>query len=93
MIRYIDADELLKRLPDDLPYKGSVKRVLIQAPAADAVEVVHASWEGRNGYAQYGYYCTHCEAVFTGVNAEWIAKEHNYCPKCGAKMDGKRSEK
>lgn len=38
--RYIDADALLEALPDDLPYKASVKRVLIQAPAADVVEVV-----------------------------------------------------
>lgn len=34
MPRYIDADAELERLPDDLPYKGSVKRVLMQAPAA-----------------------------------------------------------
>ena len=40
MSRYIDADAELERLPDDLPYKGSVKRVLIQATAVDAVEVV-----------------------------------------------------
>ena len=40
MSRYIDADELLNRLPDDLPYKGSVRRVLMQAPTADVVEVV-----------------------------------------------------
>ena len=31
MPRYIDVDELLNNLPDDLPYKASVKRVLIQA--------------------------------------------------------------
>jgi hypothetical protein len=37
MARYIDADELLNKLPDDLPYKASVKRVLIQAPTADVV--------------------------------------------------------
>ena len=35
--RYINADVLLKKLPDDLPYKASVKRVLIQAPTADVV--------------------------------------------------------
>ena len=40
MPRYIDTDELLNTLPDDLPYKASVKRVLIQAPAEDVVEVV-----------------------------------------------------
>ena len=38
--RYIDADAQLSRLPDDLPYKASAKRVLIQAPTADVVEVV-----------------------------------------------------
>ena len=37
MARYIDADALLSRLPDNLPYKASVKRVLIQAPDADIV--------------------------------------------------------
>lgn len=40
MPRYIDADDLLSRMPDDLPYKSSVKRVLTQAPTADVVEVV-----------------------------------------------------
>lgn len=39
MIRYIDADELVNRLPDDLPYKSSVKRVLIQAPTANAAPI------------------------------------------------------
>lgn len=35
MSRYIDADALLNRLPDDLPYKESVKRVLMQAEPVD----------------------------------------------------------
>lgn len=35
MPQYKDIDEILKNLPDDLPYKASVKRVLIQAPTAD----------------------------------------------------------
>lgn len=39
MAKYIDADKVLQCLPDDLPYKASVKRVLIQAPTADVVEV------------------------------------------------------
>lgn len=36
-MRLIDADEALRSLPDDLPYKDSVRRVLIQAPTVDAV--------------------------------------------------------
>lgn len=39
MPRLIDADEALRSLPDDLPYKDSVRRVLIQAPTVDAVRV------------------------------------------------------
>ena len=51
-MRYIDADELLNRLPDDLPYKASVKRVLIQAPEADVVpksEVAREIFEEIDG--------------------------------------------
>ena len=40
MAEYIDREALLKNLPDDLPYKASVKRVLIQAPTEDVVKVV-----------------------------------------------------
>ena len=35
MPRYFDGDALLSKMPDDLPYKSSVKRVLMQAPSVD----------------------------------------------------------
>lgn len=35
-MRLIDADAVLRSLSDDLPYKDSVRRVLIQAPTVDA---------------------------------------------------------
>ena len=37
MPQYKDIDAILNSLPDDLPYKASVKRVLIQATTADVV--------------------------------------------------------
>ena len=37
MARYADIDTILNELPDDLPYKASVKRVLMQASEANAV--------------------------------------------------------
>ena len=37
--KYIEANDLLKHLPNE-PYKGAIRRVLQQAPAADVVEVV-----------------------------------------------------
>lgn len=39
-MRLIDADNVLARLPDDLPYKASVRRVLMQTENVDAVSVV-----------------------------------------------------
>lgn len=36
---YIDRRSLLHRLPQDLPYKASVKRVLYQAPRANVAPV------------------------------------------------------
>ena len=53
MARYIDADKLLHRLPNDLPYKASVKRALIQAPTADVVEVVRC--EKCRAFDEYHY--------------------------------------
>ena len=39
-MRLIDADKLLQSIPNDVPYKASVKRVLMQAETVDAVPVV-----------------------------------------------------
>ena len=52
MSRYIDADELLNRLPDDLPYKASVKRVLTQAPTADVAPIADTLSDFKNRLAQ-----------------------------------------
>lgn len=89
MARYIDSDRTLKNLPDDLSYKASVKRVLMQAPEADVAEVRHGEWKFVNQSTNYleepygdTYACSNC-------NCEVDVSEmpYNYCPHCGAKMD------
>lgn len=54
-MRLIDADDI--RMPNDLPYKASVKRVLMMAPTIDAVEVVRCKdckdWIRHSGHASY----------------------------------------
>ena len=94
MARYIDADEVLNNLPDDLPYKSSVKRVLHQAKTADVVEVKHAYWKetthittskrNREIHSKL-YNCSYCDAP----NGR---KKSSFCHWCGAKMDGERKE-
>ena len=52
-------------------------------PTVDAVEVVHGRW--INPYMnRYGHPC-HCCSI-CGFKASY--QDKNYCPNCGAKMDG-----
>ena len=93
MPKYINTDKLLEKLPNDLPYKASVKRVLIQAPAEDVVEVIHGEWleheemfydgEFHSEYPMKVYKCSLCGRVL------W--SKEPYC-NCGAKMDGGNAE-
>lgn len=61
-------------------------------PAADVEPVKHAKWAYGKLHGQSGYYCSECGTGFADINpnAELIAKSHDYCPHCGAKMDGVR---
>ena len=52
-------------------------------PTVDAVEVVHGRW--INPYMnRYGHPCHCCSEC--GFKASY--QDKNYCPNCGAKMDG-----
>ena len=58
---------------------------LDEIPAADVVEVRHGRWEYEQFTVMYGnpYGCYRCSAC--GDASPHIS---NYCPNCGAKMDG-----
>ena len=85
MTKYIDAD-IWRKLPDDLPYKASVKRVLIQAPVADVVEVKHGEWILKHIGSGHYWECSECEFK------NCVMPRTPYCPNCGAKMDGGNAE-
>ena len=56
-------------------------------PTVDAVEVVHGKWEMGVDEGDYEYgTCSVCG--YTEYNAFCCLLPHNYCPNCGAKMDG-----
>jgi hypothetical protein len=87
--RLIDANALRKQFDDIPPFigltGGCVQQYIDRAPTVDAVEVVHGRWLG--GYQQNGEhwryelpYCSICGHRNDGIT--------NYCPNCGAKMDG-----
>jgi hypothetical protein len=64
-------------------------------PTADVVEVRHGEWqyEQLDEYKFYKVTCPYCGAYYYGnYDAYHDPDEFNYCPNCGAKMDGERSE-
>lgn len=52
-------------------------------PAADVVEVVHAYWIQID---QTKCKCSRCKVIT--LIAQYPHGDKNYCPNCGAKMDG-----
>ena len=56
---------------------------LAALPAVDAVEVVHAKWVVKG----QDVLCSHCNGE-SGYNAFGASSFSDYCPNCGARMDG-----
>ena len=100
MDEYIEREALIKQLCErcneemsESPCEPSdcfVREVIKTIPAADVVPVRHARWvkiyengEPKVEQHQVGVFCSKCMNMpkdrFT---------ESDYCPNCGAKMDG-----
>ena len=62
------------------------RAIVLNAPIVDAVEVVHGRWEEHprmTGYLR----CSKCHDA--NIWEDWLSDgKWNYCPNCGAKMDG-----
>ena len=52
---------------------------------ADAAPVVHSKWEITDVDHAHGGKCYHCPEC---GEDEWRYDAPNYCPNCGARMDG-----
>lgn len=98
---YISRDMAIARLTkvevtNRLATMTDAKRAIAEMPAADVAPVVHGEWEAVDWreydanscevicYPKDGIACTHCRYVFK-KDALW---KKNFCPNCGAKMDG-----
>ena len=92
--RLIDANALKRKFDereaDDVELYGCVivecfpaddaKEIVDQIPTVDAVEVVHGRWTYTDGEYEIYMICSEC-----GWDSDFRT---NYCPNCGAKMDG-----
>lgn len=87
MARLIDADALMKnvgKIPQlrGITY-GRMKKAVEETPTIDAEPVRHGRWvKGEN----WGVTCSECSCLAIAHDGK------NYCPNCGAKMDGGAEE-
>ena len=92
-MRPIDADALKANI--NTAFWSEIGKIIDSAPTIDAVEVVHGEWKGYNADKEdwlrkdgtpIFLVCNKCYGtVINNGSAHW-----NYCPNCGAKMDGER---
>ena len=96
MAEYIDRDAALREIERREARMVGEKRVSVDAmksfiknrPTADVAPVVHGEWIEDHDYLK----CPEC-----GVMVKWDFTffdigNWNYCPNCGAKMDGGGSD-
>ena len=95
--RLISYDVLIKHLDSCIKEgKGLFKSVCVaikcfveQMPTVDAVEVVHSEWImviDENDCERIE--CPLCGEQFYDGDNDTFDKPYNYCPNCGAQMDG-----
>lgn len=101
MSRYIDVDKVCemaiihKDFGQCIADLVSLKEVLRDTPTADVAPVKHGQWiKDNDSFQTDDYYCCYfdhiCSECGKVVNDRY--KLPNYCPNCGAKMDGERKD-
>ena len=91
MARYIDADKI-----DFSPLKDAFDRarariIIVEQPIADVVKVRHGEWRRPLGDNGSGWNCGGVIKQILGCSCcghFYQNAPYNYCPNCGAKMDG-----
>ncbi len=104
MAEYIEREALEKNLNERLAYLldkngpydyftdgyDEAVSTVEEFLAADVVPVVHGRWDDSGRYTFPGgstaVRCTNCGCALT--ESEYRLNNWNYCPVCGAKMDG-----
>ena len=101
MSRYIDLTEFAERIKKHIKPETLEEKALIEwckdecirqgyaMPTADVVKVRHGEWaiEDLNNPLYESEKAPHCS-----ICGYMSFIRYDYCPNCGAKMDGERSE-
>ena len=95
VMRLIDADAIPWFVDGvgNIPVIG--KDEVDEMPTIDAVSVKHGEWIKNED--RHGWHCSECK-VDNHYAYSWSSEkgtyefQDNYCPSCGAKMDGERKD-
>lgn len=90
MAEYIEKDKAINTVFEAFADGRSAYIALEAIPAADVVPVRHGRWQITECYP-HNVYCSECHKRF--AQTHWAVWEdgslpRDYCPNCGAKMDG-----
>ena len=95
MAEYIEKNVAIARLTaleicNPCATMTDTKRQIADTRPADVAPVVHGRWVHEHISEGYAWVmCSECKAV---IHKILINKRLNYCPNCGAKMDGGDSD-
>ena len=84
MAEYIKRDAALRTAHIMRPEDKCLETELMKIPAADVAPVVHGRWISDGDGYHWTYNCSIC----AWKDGYPFNERHNYCPNCGARMDG-----
>lgn len=94
--RLIDINAAMDRYDADWEYhcltlgqsdKQWLQQCINDAPTIEVAEIVHGKWEKVRGFT--GFFTWEVQCSICGVPQD---NKSNFCPNCGAKMDGGKGD-
>lgn len=80
MAEYIKREDVKGLINNNF---GGLLAMIDSIPAADVAPVVHGRWKASSVLLE----CQNCGEIYSRLGGNG-GKAWNYCPNCGARMDG-----
>lgn len=89
MDEYIPRHEAIRAVQLSYGNYEATRKAIFELPAADVAPVRHGRWTMSSDRPDT-IICSCCDSAFDVWKAD--IKRHNYCPNCGARMEGAKNE-